>query len=81
MTPGVPHLFEIVVFAAGADALLARRGPAVVALLLPQERPLELHHAGVGEEQRGIVRGHQRRRRHLAVPFGDEEIEEETTDP
>ena len=52
---GVPHLLEIVVFAPGAHALLAGRSPQVVAPLLTQERPLELHHAGIGEQQRRVV--------------------------
>jgi hypothetical protein len=68
------------VLAARPNALLAGRGPAVVALLLPEKGALELHHARVGEQQRGIVRRYQRRRRHLAVPLGDEVIEKETTD-
>ncbi len=55
MPLGVAHLLEIVVFAPGAHALLAGRSPQVIAPLLTQKRPLELHHAGVGEEQRRIV--------------------------
>ena len=72
---GMAHLLEIVVLAAGADALLARRGAGVLPVLLAEEGALELHHAGVGEQEGGIVRGYQRRRRHLAVPLGDEEVE------
>ena len=56
---GVAHLLEIVVLAAGADALLAGRGAGVVALLLAEEGALELHHAGVGEQQGRIVGGYQ----------------------
>ena len=59
MPLGVAHLLEIVVLSAGADALLAGRGPRVVALLLAQEGALELHHAGIGEQQGGIVGGYQ----------------------
>src|SRR5690606_790156 len=46
--------------------------------LLAQEDALELHHAGIGEQQGGIVAGNQRRRRHLAVPPGGKIVEEET---
>ena len=60
MPRGVAHLLEIVVLAAGADALLAGHRAPVVALLQPLEHPLELHHAGVGEQQRGIVGRHER---------------------
>jgi hypothetical protein len=73
---GEPHLLEVVVLAAGADALLHRRGSAVVALLDALKDALELVHPGVGEQQRRVVGGDQRRRRHLAVPLGDEIVEE-----
>ena len=59
MPLGVADLLEIVMLAAGPDALLAGGGPGVVALLLAQERALELHHAGVREKQRRIVGGDQ----------------------
>ena len=62
MPRGVAHLLEVVVLAAGPHALLAGGGPRVVAVLLAQEGALELHHPGVGEQQRGIVRGDQRGR-------------------
>ena len=52
---GVAHVFEIVVFAAGAHAALAGGGAHVVALVAAQEAVLELHHAGVGEQQRRVV--------------------------
>jgi hypothetical protein len=80
MPLGVAHLLQVVVLAAGADALLAGGGARVVPPLLAEERPLELHHAGVGEQEGRVVGGDQRRRRHLAVPLGDEEIEEKPAD-
>ena len=52
---GVADVFEIVVFAAGADAFLGGGGAVVVAAFEAQENLLELVHAGVGEEQRGVV--------------------------
>src|SRR5437868_6762987 len=54
-------LVEIVVLAAGAHALLRRRRALVAAGLGAGEHVLELHHAGVGEQQRRVVRRHQRR--------------------
>jgi len=64
---GPPDVLEVVVLAAGADALLTRGGALVFPLLLAREDTLELHHAGVGEEQRGIVPGDERRRAHTPV--------------
>ncbi len=73
---GEPHLLEVVVFAARAHALLRRHRPVVGAGLLTQKGALELHHARIGKQQGRIVGGDQRRRRHLAVPVGDKEVEE-----
>ena len=57
---GVADILEIVVLAAGAHAALATGGAYVRAFLLSQEHVLELHHAGVGEQKRWVVRRHQR---------------------
>ena len=79
--PGrVANLFEIVVLSTGPDAFLAGGRAAIVALLQPEEDPLELIHPRVGEQQRRIVRRQQRRRGHLSVPVASEKIEEETAD-
>jgi hypothetical protein len=78
--PGEAHLLEIVVLAAGPHALLTGGGAQVVALLLPLEDPLELHHSGIGEQQGRIVLGGQRPRGHQPVPTGHEVIEEEPAD-
>ena len=67
MARGPADVLEVIVLAAGAHALLSRRGAPVVALLLAREDALELHHAGVGEEQRGIIVRHERRRAHTPV--------------
>ena len=67
---GEADVFKVVVLAAGADALLRSGGAGVVALLGAEEEVLELVHAGVGEQQRGIVGRHQRRRVHAAVALG-----------
>ena len=71
MMPGsMPHVLEVVVFAAGADALLACHRTLVVARFLPQKKPFELHHPRVGEQQRRIVLRHKGRTRHdLMAPF------------
>ena len=60
MTRGIADVLEIIVLAARSHAALARWRALVVALLLAEEHVLELHHAGVGEQQRRIVPGHER---------------------
>src|SRR6185369_2047759 len=56
------NLLEIVVFAAGAHAFLRGRSstPALVRLFHAEEDFLELHHAGVREQQRRVVGGNER---------------------
>ena len=67
--PREADVLQIVVLAARAHALLRARRPRVVALLRAQEDVLELIHPRVGKQQRRIVRRHQRRRVHAAVPL------------
>ncbi len=74
----VAHLLQVVVLAARPDALLAGHRAGVVAAFQPLKHPLELHHAGVGEEQRRVVGGNERGAGHLAVrPGGGREVVEE----
>ena len=79
-------VFEVVVFAAGADALLGVGGAGVAAGdgagpfgnvggALAEEDGHELVHAGVGEEQVGRI-GHQAGRGHDGVPLRLEEVQE-----
>jgi hypothetical protein len=58
---GVADILQIVVLAAGAHAFLRRGGTLVGPRLGAGEHVLELHHAGIGEQQGGIVERHQRR--------------------
>ena len=51
----IADILEVVMLAAGAHAFLRRGCPDIGALLLAGEDVLELHHAGIGEEQRRIV--------------------------
>ena len=64
------HLFQVVVLARNADALLDVRRPLVRPLADAQEHILELVHAGIGEEKRGVVLRHHRCARNdgVAVP-------------
>ena len=71
---------EVVVLAADAHALLRRRGPRVVPLLLAEEDVLELVHPGIGEQQGGVVARHERGAGHRTVTGRFEELEEPTAD-
>jgi hypothetical protein len=59
-----------------ADAALRARRAHVVALCPAEKNILELHHPGVGEEQRRVVARHERARRHDGVAVLAEELEE-----
>src|SRR5690606_16172812 len=76
---GIADVLEIVVLAAGTQAPLRGRGARNRALLASEEDVLELDHAGVREEQRRIVRGHERRARHDLVAAFLEVAEKQTT--
>ena len=77
---GEAHVFQVVVLAPGADALLRGRRPVVGALLQTEEDIFELVHAGVGEQQRGIVVRHQRGGVHALVSLGFEVAQEHFAD-
>src|SRR5271168_2192963 len=76
MAIGEADVFEVIVLAAGAEAFLAGCGGFVVALFKAEKNVLELVHPGVGEKQRGIVRGDERRTAHDAVAALFEEAQE-----
>ncbi len=76
----VTDVLEVVVLAAGAQAALDGGRAHVAALLRAQERVLELHHAGVGEQQRRVVAGNERRTGHHGVALGDEIVDELAAD-
>ena len=75
MALGEAHILKIVVLATRADALLGGGGAGVIALLQPQEHVFELVHAGIGEEQGGVIRRNQRRRVDTAVSFAFKEAQ------
>ena len=72
----VTHVLQIVVLAPGADTALGTGGTGVIPGLTAQKDILELVHPRVGEQQRGVVMGHQRRGRHLGVPLAGEVVQE-----
>ena len=77
---GVAHVLQVVVLAARTQAGLHRHSAVVGALVGSQEHVLELHHARIGEHQRGVVARHQRRRCHDGVALGGKEIQEGLAD-
>ena len=75
MAVGESDVFEIVMFAAGADAFLRGCSAFVVARFEAEEDVLELVHARVGEEQRGIVGRNERRGMDLFMSVLDEIVQ------
>ena len=76
MVPGgIADVFQIVVLATGAHAFLRRGGALIGPLLQAGEDVLELHHAGIGEQQCRIVARHQRARRDDLVIVAREIVE------
>ena len=71
---GLAYIFDI----RGTDALLAAGGAeaAVRQELLPGEVFLEGGHAGIDEQEAGLILRHQRRRGQAGVPLTDKEFEE-----
>jgi len=67
---GMPHVLDV----AGAEALLAGRGPLQAVAHLAPEIRLELHHPGAGKQQGGIVFGDQRIAGPCFVPPLDEKF-------
>ena len=77
---GIADRVEIVVLAAGAQTPLHVGRTHVVELFAAEEHVLELDHPRVREQQRRIVAGHERRRRHDRVALGLEEVEKGLAD-
>ena len=72
----IADVFQVVVLAAGAQAALHGGRTHVRALVGTEEDVLELHHAGVGEQQRRVVARHQRRGAHHGVALALKERQE-----
>lgn len=79
--PGrIADIVEIVMLSACPHALLGCHRARERQCLHPGEDVLELHHACVGEHQRGIVARHKRARRHMFVAVLPEKIDESPAD-
>src|SRR5262249_26175831 len=76
----VTDVLQIVVFATRSYYALARCRANVVPLVLAEEHVLELHHAGIGEQQSGVVTGDERARRHDRMAVLTEKLEEGAAD-
>ncbi len=77
---GVTDVFQVVVLAAGAHALLAADGTRVGTLLRTEEAVLELVHAGIGEQQGRVVVRDQRTGGDSGMSLLFEEAKEGFTD-
>ena len=77
---GVTDILQVVMLASGAQAALHVGRAHVAALVGPKKDLLELHHPAVGEEQRGIIGRHQRRRRNDRMSLRGEVFEEMAAD-
>ena len=66
--------------AGDAQALLGGRHARHGALFFAKKELLELHHARIGEQQRGIIGGNQRTGRQDVVPVTGKELEIFLTD-
>ena len=75
MPGGEAHVFQVVVLAAGPDALLGTGGPGVGPGVFSQEHLFKLHHPGIGEQQGGVPGGHQGGTGHPGVAVGREEAQ------
>ncbi len=80
MALGEADIFEVVMFAAGADAFLGSGGFVVVALFEPKEDVFELVHPCIGEEEGGVAMGNERRAADAAMAFALEKAEEHFAD-
>src|SRR5216683_1894560 len=61
-------------FAGDTHALLSGRGSLVGALFQAQERIFKLYHTGVGEEQRSVIRWHERTAGDNGMAFAGKEV-------
>ncbi|MNM47424.1 hypothetical protein D3C81_583900 [compost metagenome] len=77
---GVADVFQVIVLAAGAYALLAADRAGVGALFLAEEAVLELVHAGVGKQQGRVIARNQRAGGNSGVSLLFEEAKEGFTD-
>ena len=76
VTRRVTDILEIVMLAARTHATLRGRRAHIRSLVDAEEHILELHHPGIGEKQRRIVRGDERRAPDVRVPLRHEVLDE-----
>ena len=75
----IAYVFQVIVFPPRPDAALRRSGTTVWPLLDTQKNILELHHAGIGKQQRWVVVGHQAATGHNSVPLAGKILQESIT--
>ena len=76
MTTGIPDVFQIIMFTPGSHAPLNGHGPGIRTPFFSQKHALELVHTRVGEQERRIGLGQQRRAGNHGMVSGTEKIQE-----
>jgi hypothetical protein len=74
------YIFEVIVLAAGAHALLRAGRAGVIAAFRAEKDIFELVHASVGEEERGVAVGDERGAADAAMAFAFKEAQEHFAD-
>jgi len=74
MARGITNVFQVVMLAAGAHALLCGGRAVVGALVKAQEHVLELIHASIGKQQGRVIVRNEGARRNDLVALGGKEI-------
>ncbi len=72
----VTHVLQVVVLATSTHTALGAGGTGVIPGFTTQKHVLELVHPRVGEQQGGVVMGHQRGGWHLGVPLAGKVVQE-----
>src|SRR5437667_7677277 len=80
MALGEADIFQVVVLAASAHALLAACRPRIIAFFEAEENVLELVHSRIRKQQGWISMRHQRRAAHDFVPLLLKKFEEGRAD-
>ncbi len=68
MPCGAAHVFKVIVLAGDAQAFLRGGSTGIAAIFLAGKAFLELHHAGIGKEQCGVIRRNEGSGRNNFMP-------------
>jgi len=77
MTRGVTDVLKVIVLSTRANTTLRGSCPDIGSFLTPEEDILELHHPGIGEKKRRIIRRYQLAGSYCSMASGCKEIQKE----